>query len=42
MSTFLADALRESATNHSIDRVVNGSLGAVGVVSGTVLLQSIR
>lgn len=33
MSTYLADALRETATNHGIERVVNGSLDSVGVVS---------
>lgn len=33
MSTFLADALRETATSHGIERVVNGSLDTtVGVV----------
>ena len=33
-SSFLADAVRETATNHCIDRVVNGSLdGTVAVVS---------
>lgn len=33
-SSFLADAVRETATNHCIDRVVSGSLdGNVAVVS---------
>ncbi|CAN0148946.1 unnamed protein product [Scytosiphon promiscuus] len=31
-SSFLADAVRETATNHCIDRVVNGSLDGTGPV----------
>lgn len=39
-SSFLADAVRETATNHCIDRVVNGSLdGTVAVVSAVVSAQ---
>ncbi|CAM9142257.1 unnamed protein product, partial [Hapterophycus canaliculatus] len=39
-SSFLADAVRETATNHCIDRVVSGSLdGAVAVDSPTVEVQ---
>lgn len=42
-SSFLADAVRETATNHCIDRVVNGSLdGAVAVVSGQLYHCSLR
>lgn len=42
MSSFLADALRETATNHGIDRICNDSMsGNNGVVSLLLVLAGL-